>query len=189
VAQTTVLAITFSSFKDIGISTALGILTGISMITLLLPPTLLSIEGLASSYTRHLPLGKRTLLTAKTVLATVTYIFSLLVLAVVAYALGKNFSSILAFGMIHSFSVAAAVMLELSILLRKFWKEGFAVGNIYSRITTYIMVLIPGYVMAAIPMICAIATFFLAPSLVLPIFFGVAFAEFAIMTAIVFVQK
>jgi hypothetical protein len=189
VAQTTVLAITFSSFKDIGLSTALGILTGISMITLLLPPTLLSIEGLASSYTRHLPLGKRTLLAAKTLLATVTYMFSLLVLAVVAYALGKDFSLILAFGMIHSFSVAAAVILELSILLRKFWKEGFAVGNIYSRITTYIMVLIPGYVMAAIPMICAIATFFLASPLVLPVFLGAAFAEFAIMTTIVLVQK
>ena len=189
VAQTIVLAITFSSFQQIGLATALGVLTGISMITLLLPPTLLSIEGLASSYTRHLPLKKETLVTAKTILATVTYIVSLLILSAVSLALGKDFSPILIFGLIHAFSVAAAVMLELSVLLRKFWKEGFAVGNIYSRITTYVLILIPGYVIAAIPMICALVTFFLAASMVLPVFLIAALIEFLIMTAVVWIQK
>ena len=184
VAQTAVLAITFSSISEVGISTILGILAGISMITLLLPPTLLSIEGLASAYTRHLPLTKRTLITAKTLLATFTFILSLIVLSIVSFALGKDFSLILIFGMVHAFSIASAVMLELSLLLRKMWKEGFAVGNIYSRISTYILILIPGYVMAAVPMICALVAFFVAPPFVLLAFLVAAVTEFAIMTTI-----
>jgi len=184
VAQTAVLAITFSSISEVGISTILGILAGISMITLLLPPTLLSIEGLASAYTRHLPLTKRTLITAKTLLATFTFILSLIVLSIVSFALGKDFSLILIFGMVHAFSIASAVMLELSLLLRKMWREGFAVGNIYSRISTYIFILIPGYVMAAVPMICALVAFFVAPPFVLLAFLVAAVTEFAIMTAI-----
>jgi hypothetical protein len=185
VAQTAVLAITFSSIGEVGINTVLGILTGISMITLLLPPTLLSIEGLACAYTRHLPLTKRTLITAKTLLTTFTFILSLVVLSIVSFALGKDFSLILIFGTIHAFSIASAVMLELSLLLRKMWKEGFAVGNIYSRISTYIVILIPGYVMAAVPMICALVAFFVAPPFFLLAFLVAAVTEFAIMTVFI----
>jgi hypothetical protein len=92
---------------------------------------------------------------------------------------------ILIFGTIHAFSIAAAIMLELSLLLRKMWKEGFAVGNIYSRISTYIVILIPGYIMAAVPMICALVVFFVAPFFVLPAFLIAAVAEFAIMTTVI----
>ena len=189
VAQTAVLAITFSSFNEVGLNAALGILIGISMITLLLPPTLLSIEGLASAYTRHLPLKKRTLITAKTLLTTVTYIFSLIVLSIVSLALGKQFSLILVFGIIHGFAVAAAIMLELTILMRKFWKEGFSVGNIYSRISTYILILIPGYIVAGVPMVCALVALFLASPFLIPTFLVAAVTEFVIMTAIVAYQK
>jgi hypothetical protein len=184
VVQTVAVAIAFPSIGVVGINTVLGILTGISMFTLLLPPTLLSIEGLASTYTRHLPLTKRTLITAKTLLATLTFILSLMVLSIVSFALGRDFSLILIFGAVHSFSIASAVMLELSLLLRKMWREGFAVGNIYSRISTYILILIPGYVMAAVPMICALVAFFVAPPFVLLAFLVAAVTEFAIMTTI-----
>jgi len=189
VIQTVVLAAAFSSFNEVGLSTALGILTGISMITLLLPPTLLSIEGLGSAYTRHLPMKKRTLITAKTLLSTVTYMISLVVLSIVAYALGKNFSLILTFGMIHVLSEAAAIMLELIILMKKFWKEGFALGNIYSRISTYILILIPGYIVASIPIVSAFVVFFFATPLALPIFFTAAIAEFTLMAAVVALEK
>jgi hypothetical protein len=64
------------------------------------------------------------------------------------------------------------------------WREGFAVGNIYSRISTYILILIPGYVMAAVPMICALVAFFVAPPFVLLAFLVAAVTEFAIMTTI-----
>jgi hypothetical protein len=189
VVQTIVVAISFSSFSDVGPSTALGILTGISMITLLLPPTLLAIEGLASAYTRHLPMMKRTMVTAKTLLSTVTYVISMIVLSIVAVLLGKSFLFVLTLGLIHAFSVAAAIMLELTILLRKFWKEGFAVGNIYSRVTTYITILIPGYIVAAIPIVSAFTVYFLAPPFFLPVFLATAVSEFAVMVAVVMREK
>lgn len=189
VVQTAVLAITFSSFSQIGLSTAVGILVGISLITLLLPPTLLAMEGLGSAYTRHLPMKKTTMVTAKTVLSTITYMISLVVLSIVAICLGKNFLFILTLGMVDAFAIAAAIMLELSILLRKFWKEGFAVGNIYSRITTYIAILIPGYIVALIPIGCAVEVFFLAQPFFWPVFLATAMAEFIVMVAVVLHQK
>jgi hypothetical protein len=189
VIQTVVLALSFSSLNNLGLTTALGILTGMSMITLLLPPTLSSIEGLASAYMRHLPMGKKTLITAKTLLSTFTYVLSLLALSIVALFMRKDFSVILTYGLAHGFSVAAAVMLELMILTRKFWKEGFAVGNIYSRISTYIMIVIPGYVLASIPIISAFAASLFTAHLVLPLFLGVAVAEFTALAAAVALQK
>ncbi len=189
VIQTAVLAISFSSFSEVGLSATLGILTGISLITLLIPPTLLSIEGLASAYTRHLPMKKTTLISAKTLLSTLTYVMSLAVLSIVALFMGKSFSLMLTFGLIHGFSVAAAVMLELTILARKFWKEGFAVGNLYSRISTYILIVIPGYVLASIPIVSAFVAAFFTTSLILPVFLVVALAEFAIMTGVVVLEK
>lgn len=189
IIQTVVLALSFSSLNQLGLTTALGILTGMSMLTLLLPPTLASIEGLASAYMRHLPMGRTTLITAKTVLSTLTYVFSLIALSIVALFMRKDFSLILTYGLVHGFSVAAAVMLELIILTRKFWKEGFAVGNIYSRISTYIMIVIPGYVLAAVPIIIAFAASLFAPYLVLPLFLGVAVVEFITLVAVVELQR
>lgn len=187
--QTVILAISFSSITDVGLSAALGILTGISMITLLLPPTLLSIEGLASAYTRSLPMKKRTLISAKTLLSTVTYVISLVVLSIVAVYAGRDFSFVLTFGTIHTFAIAAAVMLELTILTDKFWKEGFAVGNIYSRLSTYVLIFIPGFAVVLVPMIVAVVTFFLAEQLYLTAFLATALAEFTLMTAVVVREK
>jgi len=59
--QTIILSISFSSLSNLTLIVTLSALIGISMITLLLPPTLLSMEGLASSFTRSLPMKKRTL--------------------------------------------------------------------------------------------------------------------------------
>jgi hypothetical protein len=189
VIQTAILALSFSSFSELALASTLGILIGISMITLLLPPTLLSIEGLASAYTRHLPMRKLTMIAAKAFLSTFTYLISLVVLSIVAIFMGRNFSLILIFGAVHGFSVAAAVMLELSILTRKFWREGFAVGNIYSRMSTYIVTVIPGYVLAGIPIVGAFAASFFSSPLVLPVFVALAVAEFVIMTAVVALEK
>jgi hypothetical protein len=187
--QTVILAISFSSISDVGLNAALGLLTGISMITLLLPPTLLSIEGLASLYTRSLPMKKRTLISAKTLLSTVTYIMSLMVLSLVATYQRRDYSFILTFGVINTFAIAAAIMLELTILTNKFWKEGFAVGNIYSRLSTYILIFIPSFALIVIPIIAAVVTFFMAEGLVLQVFLAAALVEFAAMTAVVAVHE
>jgi hypothetical protein len=186
--QTIILALLFSSSSGQQLFDNLGILTGISFITLLLPPTLLSIEGLASSYTRSLPMKKRTLISAKALLSIVMYMISLIVLFFVATYLNRGLS-ILIYGGIHVLALSAGIMFELTILTRKFWKEGFAVGNIYSRLTTYILILIPGFILALLPIIGAFMVLSIAESLVLPVFLAMASSEFAVMAAIVAIQK
>jgi hypothetical protein len=86
-------------------------------------------------------------------------------------------------------AIAAAIMLELTILTNKFWTEGFAVGNIYSRLSIYILIFIPGFAVVLVPMIATIVTFFIAEQLVLPVFLAVASAEFALMSAVVIREK
>ena len=187
--QTIILSISFSSLSSLTVIVTLSALIGISMITLLLPPTLLSMEGLASAFTRSLPIKKRTLIAAKTLLSIVTYLISLVVLFVVALYLHRDFTVILTYGLTHALAVSTGIMLELTLLARKFWKEGFAVGNIYSRITTYILTLIPGFVLVALPIVTAFAVFLYAENLVLPVFLAMAASEFAVMTAVVALQK
>jgi predicted permease len=167
----------------------LGVLTGISMTTLVLPPTMFSIEGLASSYTRSLPLRKRTLILAKTLLALFIYIISIIALLVIALFLKKDFTMEIVFGALNLFSIASASMLELTILARKFWKEGFALGNLYARLSTFILILVPGYIVAGIPMVAAFVTYLLAENMVLQVFVTAALAEFAVMSLIVYRQK
>ena len=190
--QTIILSISYSSISNLTPLVILSALIGISMITLLLPPTLLSMEGLASAFTRSLPMKKRTLISAKTLLSLVTYLISLVVLFFVAEYLHRTpreITDTLTYGSIHALAVCAGIMLELTLLTRKFWKEGFAVGNIYSRITTYILNLIPGFVIVALPIVTAFAANIFAANLVLPIFFAVAASEFLVMTIIVAIQK
>jgi predicted permease len=187
--EAAVLAMSFSSFSEVGLSSTLGLLTGMSVVVLMLPPMLVSIEGLAASYMRSLPLKKKTLISAKTLLSTFTYAVSLVVLFIVALLMGKSYSYILTFGAIHLFSVAAATMLELIILANKFWKEGFAIGNIYARLSTYILIILPGLAVVMIPIIAALATFIFAQSLTLVVFLGIAATEFAVTTAYVAFEK
>jgi hypothetical protein len=80
-------------------------------------------------------------------------------------------------------------MLELIILTNKFWKEGFAIGNIYARLTTYILIILPGLAVVMIPIIAALATFLLAQPLTLAVFLGIAVTEFAVAAAYVALEK
>jgi predicted permease len=185
--QVAILAVSFSSFEA-GFAVTAGVLTGISMTTLVLPPTMFSIEGLASSYTRSLPLRKRTLILAKTLLSVFIYSLSVIALLAIALFVKRDFTSQIFFGTLYLFSIAAASMLELTILARKFWKEGFALGNVYARLSTFILILVPGYALAWAPMIAAFVAYVLAEALVLPIFLGVALAEFIAMSLIVYKQ-
>lgn len=185
VIQTVVLMLSFLSLGYIGLNVALGMLLSMSFVSLMLPPTLLAIEGLASSYTRSLPLRRRTIIAAKAVVTTLIYAMSLLVLLLAAVFLRKDFNVILTFGAVHVFSVAAASMLVLSTFVKKLWEEGFAMGNIYARLGTFIRVLLPGVLIALAPIIAASVAFFLAQTHVLTVFFTIAFLEFVIMAIMV----
>jgi predicted permease len=187
--QTVLLAVSFTSLGEMQLSTMLGVLVGTSIVVLLLPPTLVSIEGLAASYTRSLPLKKRTLISAKTLLSTIIYMISLSVLVVMTLYMRRNLFYILTLGLAHSFSVAAATTVELIILANKFWKEGFAVGNLYSRLSTFILIVIPGLVVVMVPILAAIFTIVLAPYWVLAVFTAVALIEFGLAMAYVSLKK
>jgi hypothetical protein len=187
--QTALLAISFSSFDGSNLTTALGALTGMSMVTLLLPPTLFSIEGLASAYTRSLPTTKRMLIFAKTFLSVIIYLSSLVALSTVTLCLGRDFTNVLVYGLIHMLSITAAILLELKILVNKFWKEGFAMGNIYARLSTFILILIPAYVIAGVPLAVSFTMFFVAPKLAATALLVTEIIEFAVMVLIAFHKK
>ena len=179
--QTIILAVSFSSFEELGISETLGLLTGISFMTVLVPPTLFAIEGLASAYARSLPLRSRTLIFAKTVLATLTYVVSLIAMFIAMLLQGRDISSVLIFGGVHLLTVMAANLLETLLLVDKFWKEGSAIGNIYARLSTYVLILLPGAFAIFMPIFAAIAATVFAPDIVLPVFLLSAMLEFAIV--------
>jgi hypothetical protein len=187
--QTIILAFTMSSMNAVGINSVLGILTGMSFLTLLIPTALFSIEGLASAYVRSLPLQKRTLIFPKTVLSTLMYLISLVTLFGVAVFLGKDSLSILTFGLIHVLSVAAASMLELILLANRYWKGGFAIGNMYSQLWTYVLILIPGLIVVFTPIALAIVVYLIAETLMLPIFLAVAISEFVAVTLFALHEK
>jgi len=187
--QTVVLAIAFSSFSEVGFSTAMGILTGMSVTMLLLSPTLFSIEGLGSAYTLSFPLEKKTLISAKTTLIAFIYMLSLIVLSAVAFLMGRDFTYILTFGGIQTFSILAASMIELLIIANKYWKKGFSLSNIYAKLPTYIMILLLGIVIVSIPMTIAFVTYILMEQLTIPIFLISVLSEFMLATFIVTREK
>jgi len=152
--------------------------------TVLLPPTLFSIEGLSSAYTRSLPITKRTLIIAKTMLATITYIISLLVISACTLYLHKSAFFILTYGGAHILAITAANMLETLLLAQTFWKSGFALGNIYAKLSTYLLVLIPGAIVIFAPVAVAIMMMILKSTLILPAFFATASLELALATVI-----
>jgi hypothetical protein len=189
VMQTVLLAISFLSFDNIGLAATLGALIGISMVTLLFPPTMFSIEGLSSTYTKSLPLTKKTLVAAKVTLSTLSYIISMIALFAVALYFRRDYTYVLTYGSMHTLSVAAASMIEVKIMTDKFWKEGTAMGNLYSRLSTFILVLLPGYAIAWIPIIAAFAAFFLESSMVPAVFLTISLLEFVVMTLAAFHEK
>ena len=188
VAQTLVLALSFA-YENVDFASALGILIGMSMLTLIVAPILFSIEGLSSSYSRTLPLRRRTLIGSKTVLSTLTYVISLLVLFAVSLSLSRDFSVLLTLGSVYALSIAAGNMLELSIMANKFWKEGFAIGNIYSRLSTYILVILPGVIVVAIPIVTAVVAYLYAEQLLLAILAASCALEFAAMSSFVALRE
>ena len=181
--QSAFLAVSFS-YGEVDLTKTFGTLVGVSMMTLLLPPTLLSIEGISSAYVKSLPMKKKSLILAKTSLSVGIYLLSLIIALAVSLYRRQDLSLIITFGSIHTLSVSAAAMLEVTILTNRFWKEGFAAGNLYSRLSNYILILILGFVVVLLPIVAAFTAFILAPHLVLPVFAVIACVEFAVMATV-----
>ena len=181
--QTAIIAISFLSVGALepNIIMIFTMLSLSAFVILLLPPTLFSIEALASTYTMTLPIKKTTVITAKTILLTIIYALSFLVLLSIAFYTGKTPELFLAVGIPQTFAVAAATILELLILIWKFGKEGFSIGNLYSRLSVMVIVVLPGIIIAMAPMVISIIAHVVAESLALPVFTLACLLEFVVM--------
>jgi predicted permease len=139
------------------------------LMVLLLPPVLLNTESTAYSYVGSLPLRKRTLILAKTILSTTVYLTSILVLVLITMVRAPGLVSVLALlGGISTFSVVASIMVETLLLLRTFG-QAIPSGNIYLRFHAYIIPLIFGFIVAAIPILVYFIMLLLSASSILSI--------------------
>jgi len=175
--QTIIIIVSFLGIANINLATVLGFLAGVSLLSLIVTPTLFSAETLASAYMKSLPLKKKTVVAAKTFLSACTYLGCVVALAIVTLYLRKDFLSVLAFGLVQMFSVAAGCMMELFLLIRKFWWKELTPSNIYTSISTFITVLLPGVILCLTPIMLCYIIGFAKIQLTLTIFLAAAAAE------------
>jgi len=137
---------------------------------LLLSPMLLSIEAIAYSYVGSLPLRKKTVITAKTILSLIVYLASVLVMLLIvvlkAPIMVPAFATI---GGIFAFSIVASIIFEMLFLTRLFDRLfGRSIpSNIYSKLYVNILPLIIGLVVVSIPVLAFFTTLFLTSSSIL----------------------
>ncbi|MEM0095191.1 MAG: hypothetical protein QW660_00940 [Candidatus Bathyarchaeia archaeon] len=183
--QTVISVLSLLSLSNISSEFVLGFLAGVSLLALMVTPMLFSAETLASAYTRSLPLKRRTVVAAKTFLSTLTYVGCVIVLTVVLLYLRRELVHITSFGMMQAVSVAAGCMIELLLLVRKFWNVKLAPSSLYTNLSTFIMVLIPGIILCLTPMLACFIIGFSNVLHTLAIFSAIAFTEFGAVAALV----
>jgi hypothetical protein len=182
--QTIIIVVSLLEIANTNLATVLGFLAGVSLLSLLVTPTLFSAETLASAYMKSLPLKKRTVVAAKTFLSACTYLGSVAAITIVALYLRKDFLSVLAFGLTQTLSVAAGCMMELFLLIRKFWWKELTPSTIYSSISIFIMVLLPGLILCLTPIMLCYIVGFTEIQLTLTIFLATATAELISVTSL-----
>jgi hypothetical protein len=177
VIQIVILSISLSSLYSAagGVSTEflpfpllLLFMTSLLMV-LLLPPVLLNMESMAYSYVGSLPLRRRTLIFAKTILSTAVYSTSILVLVLITMLRAPGLVYALALlGGISTFSITASIIVETLLLSRTFG-QAIPSGNIYLKFYAYILPLILSFIIATIPILVYFITLLLTASSVLSI--------------------
>lgn len=184
--QTIIIVLSLLSFASINLETVLGFLAGVSLLSLIVTPTLFSAETLASAYTRSLPLKRRTVVGAKTFLSALTYVSCVIALTIVALYLRRELIFIIAFGLVQAISVAAGCMVELVLLVKKFWDVELTPGNIYTSLFVFIIVLIPGIIVCITPMLaCFIIAGFSNVLYTLTIFLAIAIIELGAVAGLI----
>lgn len=179
--QTVIIIISFlRAHIDLNAITIFGFLIGVSFIALIVAPVLFSTETLASAYTRSLPLKRKTVLAAKASLTVMIYLSSITVLSLIALYLKKDVVSVLTFGLTHALSIAAASIVQLLLLIRKFWREESAMSNIYANIYVFVAVLIPGLTICMAPLLVGMVTQLTNGQLTFSLYLVIALLELAI---------
>jgi Membrane protein of 12 TMs len=132
---------------------ALAAVTSAALLATFFGPAFFAIEVLAYSYGRTLPLPDRSLVLGKVGLVVAIYLVSAgVVLGMVDLRLYAPFI-FLGFIFAELPAVAAACILELSLVLRRARRSGLPFVNLYSGSWTAIVIAIPGLIVAALPLV------------------------------------
>ncbi|MGQ9479705.1 MAG: hypothetical protein ACUVQ0_06835 [Thermoproteota archaeon] len=122
-----------------------------SVMVSFLPPTLLTIESTAYSYMWSLPLKKRSLFLAKTILSLSSYLVSLVILLTIMLLTTPNFASIfILIGGIYTFSMLSSIIFETMLIVRMFGRA-LPSGSLYSKLSSYILPVIISIIISIIP--------------------------------------
>lgn len=183
--QTIIMVVSLLGIGNINLPTIVGFLAGVSLLSLIATPTLFSAETLASSYMKSIPLKRRTIVIAKTSLSTLTYLGCVIALTAVTAYIRQSLILVVAFGFIQMLSVAAGCMMELLLLIRKFWDEELTYGNIYANLSTFIIVLIPGIILCLLPTVACFIIGFANIQLALTVFLLSAITEFVAIASFI----
>jgi predicted permease len=116
-------------------------------------PAFFATEVLGYSFTRTLPISRRTLLLGKASLIVLIYtVASLLVMGLVAFRVGDPVP-FLVFALAELPAVLGAAVLELGVLFNRAERTGIPLTNLYSGAWWTMLVVIPGLVVAGIPLV------------------------------------
>jgi hypothetical protein len=132
---------------------ALGAVTTAALLATFFGPAFFSIEVVAYSYGRTLPLSDRSLVLGKVALVAGMYLTSVgVVLAIADLRLSQPLVFV-GFSAVELPAVLAASFLELGILLHRARRKGLPLVNLYSGAFTALLVSIPGLVVAGAPLV------------------------------------
>ena len=134
-------------------SLALGAVTTAALLATFFGPAFFSIEVVAYSYGRSLPLPNRSVILGKATLMVIIYLLAgIIVLGITLVRVPAPWI-FLGFVAAEFPAVLAAALLELGILFRWSRARGVPVSNLYAGAWTALVVAIPGLVVAAAPLL------------------------------------
>jgi len=134
-------------------SLALAAVVAAALLATFFGPAFFSIEVVAYSYGRSLPLSNRSVILGKAALMVIVYLLAgVIVLGITLVRVSAPWV-FLGFVAAEFPAVLAAALLELGILFRWSRARGVPVSNLYAGAWTALVVAIPGLVVAAAPLL------------------------------------
>ncbi len=132
---------------------AIAAVTVAALLATFFGPAFFATEVLGFSFTRTLPIPRRTLLLGKASLILIIYVLAaLLVMGLVAGRVGDPLPFIL-FAAAELPAVMAAAFFELGVLFHRAEKTGIPVTNLYSGAWWATLVVLPGLAVAGAPLV------------------------------------
>jgi predicted permease len=124
-----------------------------AMLATFFGPAFFATEVMGFSFTRTLPIPRRTLLFGKAALIFIIYVCaSVLVMALVAAKLSQPIPFAL-FAAIELPGVLAAAFLELGVLFHRAERTGIPVATLYSGAWWATLIVVPGLIVAGLPLL------------------------------------